>query len=146
MRKRRFISGFTNTRVSNGPPAPMLYFCLVVLLLLAGSFCLVGREFGQGPTVAHRVQSVLVTLRPTGFWPSQITRPKGPFFLLFQNRSSLEAAELHIDRVAGQQLHSATMPKKKLISTELLDLDPGQYVIKETNHPGWVCTITILAK
>jgi len=42
------------------------------------------------------VQAELVTILPTGFEPGQITRPRGRFLLLVQNRSGLQEVQLRL--------------------------------------------------
>jgi len=89
------------------------------------------------------LQVELVTITPRGFEPAAITRPKGRFLLPVDNRSGLDEVTLRIDRVAGDRLHEARVPRKELDWSEVVDLTPGQYLLTEASHPQWVCRFTI---
>jgi len=93
-----------------------------------------------------RVETELITITQRGFEPAVITRPKGPVFLLVNNKTGLEEPALRLDRVTGGKLHEAKVHKKKRVWAELFDLNPGQYVLTEANNPAWICRITITAK
>lgn len=41
------------------------------------------------------------------------------------------------------RLYSGTVLKGRANIHEVLNLPPGKYVLKERNHPDWVCRITI---
>jgi hypothetical protein len=92
-----------------------------------------------------RIQAELITVRPTGFEPSQITRPKGAFVLAVDNRSGLEEIELRLDREDGGREHQVNMRGKKLDWREVVTLNPGSYILREANHSNWACHITITA-
>jgi hypothetical protein len=94
------------------------------------------------PVPTH-VESELITIRPSGFEPTQITRPKGNFFLFVENRSGLNSVTLRLDRVAGNRLIDVPVPRERLDWAELLNLTPGDYTVTEANHPNWVCHVTI---
>ncbi len=85
----------------------------------------------------------LVTIRPFGFEPAEITRPAGPFFLEVQNRSGLPEVVLQLDREAGNRIIRENVPRKKLDWLTITDLPPGRYLLTEEQHPAWVCHITI---
>jgi hypothetical protein len=88
----------------------------------------------------------MITIRPAGFDPKVITRPKGRFTLLVDNRSGLEEIQLRFDRIAGNRLHDVLVPRQKLDWVQGLDLQPGNYILTEANHPDWTCAITITEK
>lgn len=88
----------------------------------------------------------LITITPRGFEPAEITRSKGIFLLAVDNRSGLDEVTLRHDRVAGNRLHETRVPRKELDWSEVFDLNPGQYVLTEANHPQWACRFTITAQ
>ena len=90
-----------------------------------------------------RLQAQLITLRPFGFEPKQITRSEGRFLLMVDNRSGLREMSLRLDRVAGNRLHEVRVPRERLDWREFFELTPGRYTLTEANHPDWVCDITI---
>jgi len=100
----------------------------------------------QTTPTAVRIETELVTIRPHGFEPEEITRLDGPFILAVDNRSGLEEVALRLAGVAGNRLKEVIIPRKKLNWRDALDLPPGRYVLTEANHPDWICRITITAK
>jgi hypothetical protein len=90
-----------------------------------------------------RLDSVLITINRRGFEPAALSRPKGKFFLLVENRSGLREVDLRLDRVAGNRLHEVKVPREQLDWAELLDLNPGEYRLTEAGRSDWACRITI---
>lgn len=90
-----------------------------------------------------RLETELIIIGPRGFETSMIRRPKGRFFLAIENRSGLNSVTLRIDRVAGNRLKEAAVTGGQLDWVDVVDLNPGDYVVTEANHPNWVCNITI---
>lgn len=124
--------------------AIILFFAFILILWGLNS-SLTSRVFAQGKANTIRLQSQRVTLRRTGFSPTQIVRPKGPFVLIIENRSGLNQAALRIDRVGKEHVNAASLPRKRALWSSVLDLEPGQYALTEANHPDWVCSFTITA-
>lgn len=91
----------------------------------------------------ERVEAELITIRPTGFEPAQITRAGGRFVLAVDNRSGFEEVDLQLNRETGSREREALVHRKQLDWREFVDLPPGRYVLKEVNHPDWACLITI---
>lgn len=99
------------------------------------------------PSVAQdRIEAELITIRPNGFNPLEITRPKGRFILAFTNHSGVHDLDLKLDREAGNRIHEVRMPRGRLAGKKTVDLPPGSYILTEANHPDWVCRITVTAK
>ena len=95
-------------------------------------------------SVSNRVEAELLVLRSDGFKPNEITRPPGPFLLALQNHSSEEELSLLLKREAGDSIKEVRMAKKQSKFKEVLHLPPGRYVLVDTKHPDWACTITIM--
>ena len=94
----------------------------------------------------QRIETELITITTTGFEPSEITRPQGPFFLDVDNRSELNHLELYLERVNGVREKSAKMLKTAPELRLPLDLPPGTYRLRESGHANWLSSITITAK
>jgi hypothetical protein len=63
------------------------------------------------------------------------------------NRSGLQDdLTFRLDRVGGNRLHEARLPKGRLGWRQLVDLPPGRYAVTEADHPDWVCSVTITAQ
>jgi hypothetical protein len=92
------------------------------------------------------IHSRLVTLRPSGFEPSEITGPAGRWLLLVDNRSGTPEMWLRLDRVTGRRLHEIRVPHETLDWHDLFDLTPGEYVLTDTHHPDFACHITVTPK
>jgi hypothetical protein len=141
-RRLRFIRRGPGSILWRKRMASILAFCG---LLCAWLLVFSATAYSQGQKVPVRIQTELLTVRTIGVQPRQITRPKGPFYLLVENRSGLEEINLQITRITGEQQHSVRIPKRKRMTPNLLDLTPGQYVLTELSHPDWLCAITITA-
>jgi hypothetical protein len=89
------------------------------------------------------IDPVLVTLRPTGFEPKEITRPRGLFLLVVDNRSNNSDVLLRLDHESGRREHEERVKDGKIDWRKPFDLHPGRYLLTEANHPNWVCHITI---
>lgn len=90
-----------------------------------------------------RAETEVVTLKPFGFEPGEITRPQGRFILKVNNRSGLEEMHVRLQREAGQSEREAKVHRKRLDWSDELNLPPGRYVLRVADHPQWACRITI---
>jgi hypothetical protein len=92
-------------------------------------------------------ESEIITIRSTGFEPSEISRPKGEFYLAVENLSGLDEVNLRLARENGAgRLHDVTVKREKRDWRQGLDLPPGTYLLTEANHPNWVCRVTITSR
>jgi hypothetical protein len=65
---------------------------------------------------AERIETELVTITTTGFDPAEITRPKGEFLIVVNNRTGLEGINLRLEREAGHKLREVKLRDGKLRS------------------------------
>ncbi len=93
------------------------------------------------PATQSRIDTEIITLRPSGFEPASITRQEGRFLLALENRSGLEEIELRFERVGRE--HRVRIPRNKIDWRGLVNLRPGEYMLREVNHPNWTCRITV---
>jgi hypothetical protein len=98
---------------------------------------------GETQSASDRVEAELLVLRSDGFRPNEITRPPGRFLLILQNHSSEEELSLVLKQETGASVRELRMPKRQSKLKDFLHLPPGRYVLAETNHSEWTCTITI---
>jgi len=86
----------------------------------------------------------LITLRPEGFEPSQLTRPKGPFVLLVDDRSGKDGSSLRLQRLRGEDLRELNTNRRKSEWHDLISLPPGDYLLSDAENPERRCQITLL--
>lgn len=87
----------------------------------------------------------LLTIRPTGFEPKELTIPAGKTLVVVRNRTGLAEFSIRLERGNGTRLFDLRVPRYKRDWKKVLDLTPDTYVITESNHPGWVCRVTVTA-
>lgn len=92
------------------------------------------------------MQVEVISITRNGFEPSEIHRPAEPFLLAVNNHTRPTEFSLEIFRSNGQKLHEIKGAKGQQRQRKILDLPPGQYLLKELNHPEWSCTILLSAK
>ena len=91
------------------------------------------------------IESETVTATRRGFQPAVITRPQGKFILMIDNRSG-EDLSFHLSRETGERLHEIRSSREQLDWNEVLDFQPGTYVLATLDHPEWTCMISITAR
>ncbi|MGE0132301.1 MAG: hypothetical protein AB7U82_29820 [Blastocatellales bacterium] len=95
-----------------------------------------------------KMEVELVTLKRWGFEPKEITRPKGRFLLVINNRAeqsrqlTFSLADERRNRLKDVKLGA----NGKKNSNDLYDLSPGAYLLTVAEFPEWVCRITITNK
>lgn len=89
------------------------------------------------------IEAEVISIRPSGFEPTQIARPKGPFLLVIENRSELEEIDFQLGVEGATPLFQVKRSWEDADWSQVIDLTTGQYVLTESNHPDWKCTITI---
>jgi len=127
---------------------------LFSMLFLLVSGVLILAHFKRTPTEAATVvqgpqapvQAELITLTPTGFEPTELTRPKGRFLFAIDNRSGLDDVEFYFERETGGRVNVPLSRRGKLAWREIVDLSPGTYILRATNDQSWRCRLTITAQ
>ena len=127
----------------------LLIVLAIVLVGLTAIVFVSAKKRGRGNAAVdqaqkRRIEPVFVTLKPTGFEPAELRRPRGAFLLMVDNRSNNPDLFFHLDRENGKREHEQQTRKGgRLDWNKYLDLPPGRYLLTEANHPEWVCKITI---
>jgi len=117
-------------------PVGFTFVALVLVYFSLGA----GASLQPTPT---QLEVELVTLRPAGFEPSEITRPKAPFVLFVDDRSGKDTA-LVLQRINGERLRTINLNRKKSEWHSMIDLPPGNYVLQDAGNSELRCQITIL--
>ena len=95
--------------------------------------------------VSTQLEVELTTLRPAGFEPAEITRPKGPFVLFIDDRSGKDTS-LVLQRINGERLRAINLERKKSNWNEVVNLSPGIKFLHPDHHwqvgasVGWPVT------
>ena len=90
----------------------------------------------------ERLDSELVTLKPAGFEPAELSRTGGHFVLAVDNQSGLEGLTLRLMREDGAREREVRFGRR-LRWRERVNLPPGNYMLTVAGHPAWACRITI---
>ena len=91
------------------------------------------------------LQAEIITITPRGFEPVQITRPPGRFILMVDNHSELAEVIFRLDQEGGARLYEVPMPQERAEWSEVIELQPGTYLLTEAQHADWLSRITITA-
>jgi len=116
----------------------------MALLAIGVLFVTLGSFRGSSKDNSQPQEIELITLRPAGFEPSEITRSKGAFVLFVDDRSGKENSSLELQRVNSERLRSININRKKSDWHDVIDLAPGTYVLQDASSPELRCQITIL--
>ena len=117
---------------------------LTAIAILALGLLFVTLAKLRGDSVSAPAEIELITLRPAGFEPAEITRSKGPFVLFVNDRSGRENSSLGLLRANGDRLRTVSLQRNKSQWNDILDLTPGTYILQDVNNSALRCQITIL--
>ena len=93
-----------------------------------------------------RVEVETLTLKAHGFVPKQLVRKPGPFVLAINNRSGQKEIAISLSSNRGAGVRALRISQERPSWRDLLDLPPGDYVIRELSHPAWSCALSIRAR
>lgn len=86
-------------------------------------------------------QVISLEVTPSGFESSEIIAPRGRFLILLQNRTGRRDLNFWLARENEGRV-AESEPQKRDWKAQV-QLNPGTYIIGETNHPEWKCTIRV---
>jgi hypothetical protein len=92
---------------------------------------------------AQQLPMQLITIRPTGFDPAEISLRAEPFRLAIDNKSGLDEVTLRLSREGGSLVREKRLPPGQLKWREKINLPPGEYLLTEATHPDWHCRIIV---
>lgn len=133
----------TNLRIS----FPIARTSVVLLLAIVIGSVLYVRFASKAETSSSSQRDLeveLVTLRPFGFEPTEISRRKGGFILFVDDRTGKEGSLLRLKRVTGESLRDVETNRKGSGWRDVFDLPPGNYVLTDAGNPDSSCRIIIL--
>ena len=87
-------------------------------------------------------------LRPYGFEPSNVSVTAGLVHIRVYNRVGKPELDLSLEREATRDtpavaLRTDVAPRELRRWSDLRQLAPGVYTLRETSNPKWTCTITV---
>jgi len=86
-------------------------------------------------------QVISLEVTPSGFDSSEIIAPRGKFLILLRNRTGRRDLNFWLARENEGRV-AESEPQKRDWKAHV-QLNPGTYIISETNHPEWKCTIRV---
>lgn len=99
--------------------------------------------FQQRDLRTNSVDSELVTLRATGFEPSELSRQAGRFLLAIDNQTELGDLAFRIVRENGVRVRDIAPKRSRFRLRQVIELDAGRYYLVVVNHAEWTCRIVI---
>jgi hypothetical protein len=87
-------------------------------------------------------KALLLTIRPAGFEPAEVTLPADSYLLVVQNRSGLRGVTLRLDEESRGRLLEMSL-KARLDWRRRVNLRPGNYTISSADNPEWLCHVTV---
>jgi hypothetical protein len=115
-------------------------------VILPGSLVthsLIQNNQGKSAHAPTTTEAEPLTLKPSGFEPDEITRAASPFVLMVNNRSGTADVSFELFREDGHKMKEIKGPKGGVRPMKLIDLPPGNYLLKEVSHPEWTCRIAL---
>ena len=94
-------------------------------------------------TPGEQLEAEVITILPSGFQPTEITRPAGKFLVAIENRSGLQSVDFNLRAESGTRMFQVSRTWERPDWSEVVNPSPGRYVLSEANHPTWQCVITI---
>jgi len=134
------------TRSGRAPIVAAGVLAIAVPLVTYATFRSASTRNSASPSESQRsgtFEAELITVTSYGFEPSRITRPKGPFILLVDDRSGRENSSLRLQRVNGERLRDVNTNRTKSEWNGVIDLPPGDYVLTIAGSPESQCQIRI---
>jgi len=114
---------------------------LSVIAYARGNSAPISNSHEMRSSSQYTADEVKVELTSNGFVPAQVTHEAGVFALEVENKSGLEEYTLKLTAPDGTVLNEVPAQKGSVAWT--VNLQPGQYSLKEVNHEQWVCTIAV---
>jgi len=129
-------------------------FKLIRRVAASFTLCAVVLATAMAQQPSSNSTTVFIQMLPRGMNPPQLTVPHGQVTLLVQNRSSAPNVTLSLNQsVAGAASATALNNTSGASSVSLLphqhhsvqtySLSPGTYILSESHHQNWSCTITV---
>jgi hypothetical protein len=94
----------------------------------------------RSPTLQEQA---VIRLLTSGFSSTEVTGSAGHYRLVATRTSREEEVVLQVKTEVGELVQDLTMPQEKLDWTTTIELQSGSYNLTVTNHPSWVCHITV---
>jgi hypothetical protein len=113
----------------------------VRLIARLGAFCLLSAASAltQEPSAAH----IFIQMLPRGMNPQQVTVAHGKIEILVENRSTAPNVTLDLDQAGGSRVSEVSLLPHQHHALQTFTLSPGTYVLSESHHKSWSCTITV---
>jgi hypothetical protein len=122
----------------------MVFGIAIVLTVIAcehGNSAPISNSYETRSSGQNTSDDIKLELTSNGFVPAQVTHEAGVFAIEVENKSGVEEYTLRLTAQDGTILKEVSVNKGSAAWT--VNLQPGQYSLKEANHEQWVCAIAV---
>src|ERR1700691_4943357 len=112
-------------------------------IVVSSALCLlvVMAALAQEPSAS--TTNIFIQMLPRGMDPQQVTVTHGKITMLVQNRSTAPNVKLNFAKTGANAISSVSLLPHQHHSMQTFTLSPGTYVLSESYHKNWSCTITV---
>ena len=87
------------------------------------------------------LMALVFEVRPSGFMPDEVDVSSGRYLIVLHNRTGRRDLTFRLDRENGERLREVR--QQQLDWKGQFDLQPGNYILSELEHPEWRCVIRV---
>jgi len=136
-------------RCSNLPRTSAFRSWLLTIFIGVCLFAVLGSESVLQGAAPQPTSVIQIVIGPDGFRQSRVVQKSGWVYFCVFNRAIRNGVHLRLDQQATTPGSGATKIRDVNIDLtrqdwrESIFLDPGTYLLTETGHAKWMCTIVI---
>jgi hypothetical protein len=97
----------------------------------------------QGSSAPQAEEHGLIRLLTSGFSQPEVAGTAGQYRVVMTRVSKDEEVRLQLKSAGGETLQEIVMPPERADWTTLINLETGSYSLTVSNHPQWVCQLTV---
>jgi hypothetical protein len=94
-------------------------------------------------SASAQAEQGVIRLLTSGFNPTSVTGSAGQYRLAVTRVSRDEEVVLQLKSSSGEIVQEIRMPQEQTDWTTVIEIESGSYSLTVTNHPDWVCNITV---
>jgi len=110
---------------------------------LSRTTSVIGDSTMRATITNERPPMTLITIRPAGFDPAEVSQSSERFVLAVDNKTGLGALTLRITREGGELVREVRLSAEHPKWREKVSLSSGNYLLTEAGHADWHCRLTV---